>query len=63
MSHKMFSNIIAECIRSVESQCCTFDSCPLFKECFPDSYESWRKKVEENADIRNITKERLLNKT
>jgi hypothetical protein len=45
MSHKMFDNTIAECIKSGASQCCTFDDCPLFKQCFPEAYKSWQKKA------------------
>lgn len=64
MSHKMFDNVIAECIKSGESQCCIFDDCTLFKQCFPDAYESWQKKVrkEKHANTRDITKECFTNK-
>jgi hypothetical protein len=45
MSHKMFDVGIVGCVMADESQCCIFDDCPLFKQCFPDAYESWQKAV------------------
>ncbi len=45
MTHKMFDVGTVGCIKAGESQCCTFDDCPLFKQCFPDAYKSWQKKV------------------
>jgi len=46
MSHKMFGKSIVMCIKSGESDCCTFNDCSLFKQCFPAAYKDWLKTVE-----------------
>ena len=48
--HKMFGDTIVMCIKSGESDCCTFDECPLLKQCFPDAYESWQKQISKDKE-------------
>lgn len=55
----MRNESIVGCIKADESQCCISDACPLFKQCFPEAYESWQKQIgkdKEGGEVLNAIK-------
>lgn len=56
MSHKMFDNVIVMCIKSGESDCCTFNDCALFQQCFPVAYADWQEMLVKEQQERNEVK-------